>query len=185
MGRSRTDVAFLLAIASLAPSLWAQGANPLTTAVTERFNRVRIDAEESAEVMPEAKYTFRLTDAQRTFAEWIAHLATGNYSFCSVIRGEKPPEKTKQLPSLKTKAELVPALKESFAYCAEVLKTMDDQKALAPAGPNNVPPVRGMINLVSSDNEHYGNIVGYMRANNIVPPSTARAERQQKSSGKK
>ena len=161
-------------------TLHAQPANPLTAAVTERFNRIRLDLEESAEVMPEEKYSFRLTDPQRTFAEWMAHVAGGNYSFCSVIKGEKPPEKAQQLNRLTTKAQLAPALKESFAYCAEALKDMNDQKALAPAGPNNVSPVRGMINLVSSDNEHYGNIVGYLRVKKIVPPSTARAQRQQK-----
>lgn len=160
--------------------LQAQTTNPLTAAVTERFNRLRLDVEESAEVVPEGKYSFRLTDGQRAFGEWIAHIASGNYSFCAVIKGERPPERARQVPNLKTKGELVAAVKDSFAYCAESLKDMNDQKALAPAGPSQTPPVRGMINLVASGNEHYGNIVGYMRANNIVPPSTVRAQQQQK-----
>ena len=160
-------------------ALQAQSGNPLTAAVMERFNRIRLDWEESADLMPEAKYGFRLTDPQRTFGEWVGHTASGNYSFCAVIKGEKTPD-TSRLHGLKTKAELSKALKDSFAYCAAALEGMTDQKALAPAGPTNTAPVRGMINLVSSDNEHYGNIVGYLRASNLVPPSTTRAQKAQK-----
>lgn len=178
----KTAIPLLLTVVGF--HLHAQAPNPLTAIVTERFERLRLDVEESAEVMPAEKYTFRLTDGQRAFGEWVAHVIGGNYNYCSVIRGEGQPERAKAVHQLKTKAELVPAVKESFVYCADALKDMNDQKALAPAGPNRVPPVRGMVNLVSSQNEHYGNMVGYMRANNIVPPSTARAERQRKAKKK-
>ena len=164
----------------MAGSAQVQTANPLTAIVTERFNSIRMNLEDSAGLMPEEKYSFRLTPPQRTFGEWIAHTAMGNYSFCSAIKGEKPPEAAQHVHHLKTKAEISQVLKESFAYCAEALKEMTDQKALAPAGPNNVAPVRGMVALVSSDNEHYGNLVGYLRANNLTPPSTTRAEHEKK-----
>jgi len=166
--------ALALCAALFAGLLDAQTANPLTTAVTERFNRLRLDFEESADLMPAEKYGFRLTDSQRSFGEWIAHAATGNYNFCAAIRSEKAPEAVRRLAGLKTKPELSQALKESFTYCADTLKQTEDQKALA-----SQAAVRGMINLVSSGNEHYGNIVGYMRTNNLVPPSTTRAERKQ------
>ncbi len=156
---------------------WAQTANPLTTAVADRFKAIRLNFEESAELMPADKYGFRLTEAQRTFGEWIGHTAMSNYNYCSAMKGEKAPEVAQQAHHLKTKAELSRALKESFAYCAEALQGMNDQKALAPAGPNKAAPVRAMVNLVSSSNEHYGNIVGYLRANKLTPPSTARAEK--------
>ncbi|MBI3667232.1 MAG: DinB family protein [Acidobacteria bacterium] len=168
---------FILAVS--APGR-AQTANPLTAVITERFNGIRLNLEESAELMPEEKYSFRLTEPQRTFGEWIAHTAMGNYSICAEIKGEKAPEAAQHAHDLKTKTEISQALKESFAYCAEVLKGMNDQKALAPAGPNHVPPVRAMVLLVSADNEHYGNLVGYLRASNLVPPSTTRAEREKK-----
>jgi len=162
------------------PALQPQTTNPLTAIVTERFNDLRMNLEESAGLMPEDKYGFRLTEGQRTFGEWIGHTAQSCYNFCSVIRGEKPPEAAQHAHHGKTKAELSRALREALAYCSEGLKDMSDQKALAPAGANNVPPVRGMVTLVSSINSHYGNMVGYLRVNNIVPPSTARAQKQQK-----
>lgn len=157
----------------------AQPANPLTNAVMNRYKGIRQNVIESAEAMPEDGYSFRLTPAQRTFGEWIGHVAMGNYSFCGVIKGEKPPD-THHLHALTGKAELSKALAESFEYCDSALKGMDDRKALAEVtlGDKKVYPVQGMVNLVSSGNEHYGNIVGYLRGKGITPPSSARAAKK-------
>ena len=169
---------------TLAASLHAQTANPLTAIVLDRFNALRMNLEETAELMPAEKYDFKLTEPQRSFANWIGHTAGNGYNYCSIIKGERPPEAAKHAEHLKTKAELTRALKESMAYCAEALQDMNDHKALTPAGPNNVAPVRGMGLLIANLNSHYGNLVGYLRVNNIVPPSTARADRQKKSAKK-
>lgn len=160
-------------------ALLAQSANPLTDAVKARYRGIRQNLIETADVMPADAYSFKLTPAQRTFAEWIGHVAMGNFNFCSTIKGEKIPD-THALHSMTSKADLSKALRESFAYCDGALKEMTDQKALAE---NTVDgkksyPVQGMISLVSSDNEHYGNLVGYMRSKGITPPSTARANQK-------
>ena len=63
--------------------------NNITTAARERyFDVVRASIEGSAEVMPAEKYSFRLTPAQRTFAEWLVHSIERNYRDCAVLRGE-------------------------------------------------------------------------------------------------
>lgn len=170
--------AALLSLLTFALAASAQTINPLTAAVTDRFKGIRLNFEESADLMPDDKYGFRLTDAQRTFGEWIGHTAASNYNYCSTIKGEKAPEAAQHAHHLKAKAELSKALKDSFAYCAAALEQMTDQKALAASGPSNPPPVGAMVNLVSSTNEHYGNIVGYLRFNKLVPPSTARAQKK-------
>jgi hypothetical protein len=157
----------------------AQAPNPLTDAVMNRYKGIRQNLIESAEAMPEEGYGFRLTPPQRPFGEWIGHVAMGNYNFCGVIKGEKPPD-THHLHALTGKAELSKALVESFEYCDAALKGMDDRKAMAEAtvGDKKVYPVQGMVNLVSSGNEHYGNIVGYLRSKGITPPSSARAAKK-------
>ena len=66
------------------------------------------------------------------------------------------------------------ALKESFAYCAEALQNMDDQKAISSAQISNA-----FLHLVVHNNEIYGNIVGYLRVSGITPPSTAARMGQQ------
>jgi hypothetical protein len=157
---------FLLGCLALT-TLHAQ--NNLTNAAVQRyFNTIRTSLEASAEVMPAEKYSFRLTPEQRTFAEWINHSSDRNYRDCSLLRGEKAPETAKLVPSLKEKAEVMQALKDSFAYCAVALEKMDDQKA------SSSPEMSyAFLHVIVHSNEIYGNLVGYLRASGIVPPSTA------------
>lgn len=146
-----------------------QAQNNLTTTATQRyFNVVRHNLEASVDVMPADKYSFRLTPGQRTFAEWIVHSIQRNYSDCATLKSEPIPDGEKQAPSLKEKAEVSKALKDSFAYCAAALESTDDKKILSSPQTTNA-----LLHLVVHSNEIYGNIVGYLRASGIVPPSTA------------
>jgi hypothetical protein len=143
--------------------------------VLSRYHEAKENLIGSAEAMPENAYSFRLTPEQRPFGEWIGHTAAGNYFFCSAIKGAAAPD-TKYLRGLTTKAELVKALQDSFGYCDEALKGMDDRKALTEidiAGRRGYP-VQSMVSLAAALNEHYGNLVGYLRMKGIVPPSSAR-----------
>lgn len=159
---------------ALAGTLLAQ--NPLTTTATQRyFNVVRRNLESSADEMPAAKYSFRLTEGQMTFAEWLVHSIQRNYSDCAAMKGQPVPDAEKQALALKEKDEVSRALKASFAYCEEALKTMDDQKAISSPAIAN-----GLLHLVVHNNEIYGNIVGYLRVNGILPPSTAARKGQKK-----
>src|SRR5438045_8533217 len=106
--------------------------NNLTTTATQRyFDVVRRNLEASADVMPADKFSYRLTPGQMTFAEWINHSTQRNYLDCGVLRGEKSRMSEEQAALLKQKAEVAKALKESFEYCAEALKNVDDQKAVS------------------------------------------------------
>jgi uncharacterized damage-inducible protein DinB len=146
-----------------------QAENHLTATGTERyFNVVRRNLESSADVMPAEKYGFRLTDGQMTFAQWLNHSTQRNYSDCATLKGESTPAAERQAASLKEKAEVSKALKESFAYCAEALQSMTDQKAISSA-----PVSMAFLHLLAHNNEIYGNVVGYLRVSGIVPPSTA------------
>ena len=132
------------------------------------FNPVRRNLEASADVMPADKFSFRLTDGQMTFAEWLLHSAQRNYADCATLKGEKPPETTESLAPLKTKAEVSKAVKDSFAYCAAALENMTDEKAISS------PQIStAFLHIIVHNNEVYGNIVGYLRVSGIVPPSSA------------
>ncbi len=143
--------------------------NNLTTTVTQRyFNGVRKNLEAGADAMPDAKYGYRLTDGQMSFAEWLNHSTERNYSDCATVKGETAPETAKKVPGLKGKAEVSQALKDSFAYCATALEGADDQKILA-----SPQMTYALLHIVVHNNEIYGNIAGYLRSSGIVPPSTA------------
>ena len=153
-----------------------QAQNNLTTTATERyFNVIRTSLEASAEQMPADKFSFRLTPGQMTFAQWMTHSAGSNYGPCATLRGQERPEAAAKVGDLTDKAAVSQAVKDSFAYCAEALKGLDDQKVLATPQLTNA-----LLQTVVHNNEIYGNIVGYLRVSGIVPPSTARAQKGKK-----
>ena len=155
-------------------TLFAQN-NLTTTAVQRYFNPVRRSLEASADVMPAEKYSFRLTEGQMSFGEWLIHSAQRNFADCATLKGETAPMSAKQLEALKDKADVSKALKDSFAYCATVFEGLDDQKVLAS------PQLSyAFLHTVVHNNEIYGNIVGYLRVSGIVPPSTAARSNQKK-----
>jgi hypothetical protein len=158
----------VLLCVGLASVLLQAEDNLTATAIQRYFNGVRRNLEASAEVMPADKYSFRLTDGQMTFAEWLNHATQRNYSDCATLKSEATPEAEKQAANLKDKSGVSKALKDSFAYCAAALQTIDDQKVLS------TPQMSyAFLHIIVHNNEIFGNIAGYLRANGIVPPSTA------------
>jgi hypothetical protein len=160
---------------------WAGGQTPgpIMQSILPRYQVMKLNLVESAEVMPAEAYDFKLTPPQRSFAEWMEHNASMNYSMCASAAGQSaPPAK----PPEKTKAALSAALRASFDYCDGVFESMTDEKSLQPVkvGDRTLYPVNVMIGLVANWNEHYGNIVGYLRSKGITPPSTARAQKGKK-----
>ena len=150
--------------------------NHMTNTATQRyFNVVRSNLESSADLMPAEKYSYRLTPGQMTFAEWLNHATQRNYSDCAILKGEPVSELEKKAATLKEKEAVGKAMKDSFAYCAEALKGMDDQKAISSPAVSNA-----FLHLVVHNNEIYGNVVGYLRTAGIVPPSTAGREAAKK-----
>jgi uncharacterized damage-inducible protein DinB len=145
-------------------------------AIKARYDTIKRDIVDAAEAMPESEYSFRATPQVRTFAEIIGHIADSQNFFCGVAAGGNPEYGDAIEKSGGAKAALVLALKTSMATCDDAYARTDAANALAlvPAGKGDA--LRGMMLLdnVSHDNEHYGNIVTYMRLKGHVPPSTAR-----------
>jgi DinB superfamily len=158
----------MLLCLSCVPALLCAQDNLKTTVTQRYFNGVRRNLEAAAEAMPAAKYGFKLTDGQMSFAEWINHSTQRNYADCATLKGEAAPEAAKRVAGLKDKPEVSQSLKDSFAYCAAALEGIDDQKVLA-----SPQMTYALLHIVVHNNEIYGNIAGYLRSNGIVPPSTA------------
>lgn len=172
--RMRTKALFCIVCAPIVLS----AQNNLKTTVTQRyFTGIRRNLEAAAEAMPANKYAFKPTDGQMSFAEWINHSTERNYADCATLKGEAAPEAAKKVASLKEKADVSQALKDSFAYCAAAIEGIDDQKVLA-----SPQMTYALLHVVVHNNEIYGNIAVYLRVSGIVPPSTA-ARTEQK--GKK
>src|ERR1700694_887547 len=111
-----------LALSSLTATCLLAQSNPLTQAVTARYNNAKQYLTGSAQLMPEGDYSFKLSASQRPFSEWIQHTAMGNYGVCSAIGGGARPD-TSKLHDATKKEDLVAALKQSFGYCDDALKS--------------------------------------------------------------
>ena len=104
----------------------------------------------------------------------LAHIANAQYAFCSAAAGEDSPNTANLEETLTTKADIVSALDEAFAYCVGVYdRTTDARGAEMTTFFGDDMAVAGVLAFNSAHNyEHYGNLVTYMRLNGIVPPSS-------------
>jgi uncharacterized damage-inducible protein DinB len=144
---------------------------------------IRRDLAEAAQAMPANEYSFKPTAETRTFAQLVGHVINANWFFCSQAKGERPPAAAnRNHEDLTDKAALVEALNDSLAYCDDAYNrttdaTFNERIHVGPGvGMGAVDSVRGAVLMfnVAHNNEHYGNIVVYMRLKDLVPPSTAR-----------
>lgn len=156
-----------------APATVETPADPLSANNRMLYDGVKKILLRSAEKMPEEHYNFRPTDAVRTFGQIVGHVADSQYGFCANVRGEKNPSlKVEQTRT--TKAELVTALKEAFAYCTTAYEAMTDASAVEMTrSMGRAMPKLGVLAINNVHTiEHYGNLVTYMRMKDIVPPTS-------------
>jgi len=157
-------------------------AQPLSATLKGMWDGLKMNLVQSAEKMPEADYGFQPTKEVRTFGQMIAHVANSSFSYCARGKGEDNPNKEDFEKTKSTKADIVKALNDAAAYCDGVYGAMTDAAAMemVKAGQNLVPKARYLITNISHDNEHYGNLVTYLRIKGLVPPSTERAQQMRK-----
>ena len=134
----------------------------------------------AAEVMPETKYSFAPSNGEfsgvRTFAEQVKHLAAANYQLAAATLNEQPPVGTdhETAPdSVKTKAQIVDYLKGSFASLHRAASALNENNMNDPiAAKGNRTRLLMLIDAVVHSSNHYGQMVEYLRMNNIVPPTS-------------
>src|SRR3954452_17313328 len=138
---------------------------------------IRRNLAEAARTMSAAEYSFKPTPDVRSFGELVGHVANANFFFCAQAKGEKSPA-TGNYEKTADRDALVKALDESLAYCDSVYAattdtTFADSVKLAAPGPSH-QAARGAVLMFNTthNNEHYGNIVVYMRLKGHVPPSS-------------
>jgi uncharacterized damage-inducible protein DinB len=155
----------------------AAPANPVTMSEKGLYGFMSGAVIRAAEKMPEENYGFKPTPEVRSFGQLVGHEADANYNFCSLAAGETNP--AKNIEKTKTsKADLVAALKDAVAYCNKTFDGMTD------ATGSQIVKLFGTMNLArltvlslntAHTDEHYGNMVTYLRLKGIVPPTSEAA----------
>jgi len=176
---------FLLAAGTLA---LAQDSKPaVNPTVPELLNACVSTAEKefvsAAEAMPEGKYSFAPTTGEfkgvRSFSEQVKHVAATNYLFGSAILQEKSPvdiNQEKGPDAVRTKADILKFLNDSFAYLHGALSSVTQQNLVDPIknpwGDAPITRFRVALLAVGHPWDHYGQMVEYLRMNGIIPPAS-------------
>ncbi len=152
----------------------APGGNPLVAEAKSAYNQIKTNITAMADKMPAEAYDFKATPDVRTFGATIAHIADTQMRTCAGIMGE---QKSVDAASKTAKADLVAALKTSFAECDAAFDATNDSNAQMMTGGGRMQRSRlgSLIQMVVvHDNEEYGYLSVYLRLKNVVPPSSDR-----------
>jgi len=155
--------------------------DPMATWLHNAFNNNRRNIEKSAEKVPEELYGLRPGPQMevRTFGQILGHLANFNYLWCSQAKGEKNPAQGSDYEKLSSKALLLRTLNDSFTYCDAIYSSLTDASGLEIVTVTQengrqaqVPRMSLLVLNYGHNNDHYGNLVTYMRIKSIVPASS-------------
>jgi uncharacterized damage-inducible protein DinB len=160
-------------VALLAQEPQAAPANPIAASERGFYGVVSGFVVAAAEKMPEENYSFKPTPDVRSFGQLVGHVADAQYGLCSTATGD--PNPMKAIEKTKTsKADLVAALKDAVAYCNKAYAGMTDTQGSQIVKFMNFNLARLTVLSINSAHmdEHYGNMVTYLRLKGIVPPSS-------------
>ena len=149
-------------------------ANPITLSEKGLYSHVSNAAVGAAEKMPEENYSFKPSPDVRSYGQLVGHIADANYMFCSQALGETNPSKGSVEKTKTSKADLVAALKDAIAYCGKAFDSMTDTKGseMVKLFNFNVAKLTMLSLNTAHTDEHYGNMVTYLRIKGIVPPTS-------------
>ena len=185
MTTTRRRVLFLT---SLLPLLtrFGGGQNSTTKSETASVLNKHMDWMEqsfmpAAEAMPQDRFFWAPKNGEfqgvRSFAEQIVHVAKVNFALSAAILGEQP--SAEAVPSSETSSMRSAALrylKASFAYTHKALSSITEDNAKLPIKHPLFDMVTTRMGLgivaIAHPFNHYGQIVEYLRMNNIVPPAS-------------
>jgi len=173
------------AAASTPPAQQSQQSSSSVASIVDReISAIEKQIVEAAEAMPEDKFNFSPESLNipggeyqgvRTFAVQVKHVASSNYFIWSPLTGDKVPESIKDgngPPDLKSKADIIKFLKDSFALGHKAATTLTAENMLQTAGNGKSTRLHLAEFGVAHAYDHYGQMVEYLRMNGIVPPAS-------------
>jgi hypothetical protein len=162
-----------------------QSAPTLASVVDRDINAVEKQIVDVAEAMPEDKFNFSPQTLNipgsdykgvRSFAVEVKHVAASNWFIWSPLTGEKLPEGLGDdgngPANIKTKAEIITFLKDSFALGHRAASTLTTENMLQAPGNSKSTRLRLAEFGVSHAYNHYGQMIEYLRMNGIIPPAS-------------
>jgi uncharacterized damage-inducible protein DinB len=162
----------------------AQSAPTIASVVDGEISGIEKEIVAAAEAMPEDKFNFSPESLKipgseykgvRTFAGQVKHVAVANHFFWAPLTGDTVPdgwEHENAPENLKSKAEIIQFLKESFALGHKAAATLTAENILQSPGHSKSTRLFLATFGVAHAYDHYGQMVEYLRMNGIVPPAS-------------
>ncbi len=154
--------------------------------ILEWWNQIGNKLIAMAKDFPGDKYDFKVQKDERTFADNLLHVAAVDFDLVSRVAGTHiGPDFGKDIhnPSrafYKTKADVVALLEQAVAEGGRVMQEQGDaglertQSFGWEMGRHAVHNSYIWITGIEHSTEHFGQLVVYYRANNLVPPESRR-----------
>ena len=129
-----------------------------------------------ADAMPEEKFSYKSTPAQRDYGQQILHIAGGNVAYLRNFGGKAMPPAINRTAT--GKAEILKALADSFDYGTALIGEQTDQSMMQTVQTNQYlgPSSRARVIyfLLGHTWDIYGQMAVYLRLNGLVPPASQR-----------
>jgi uncharacterized damage-inducible protein DinB len=130
----------------------------------------------AAEAMPADKYNFKPTkgtfEGVRTFGQQLTHIAASQYYYFGNF-GVKGGVDSDAIDKLTKKEDIVQALRNSYAFAQQAVDTITVENAFEPLGGEHKATRAGLTaTALAHTNDHYGQMVVYLRMNGIIPPAS-------------
>ena len=148
----------------------------------DRWNDIGNKLIAMAQDFPEDKYDFKLQKDERTFAQNLLHAAALDFVLIRRVSGSNlgpdfGPGDNPTRDAFKTKADVVKFVQEAVADGARVIQQQGDaglDKTSMFFGNRLAHNSSVWTFVIEHSGEHYGQLVVYYRANNLVPPDSRR-----------
>ena len=167
-----------LLVATIAAAQGPPPQGPVGTAVALQrgYAQLKNNVTASAEKMPDADYFFKPTTDIRSYGQLWAHVADAQFGQCSGPKGVANPRQGQpSFEALTTKAEVVKAVADSFAFCDEVFASLTEasaQEMISNGRGGQTTRAAGLLGVLQHGSEMYGIGTVYLRLKGQVPPST-------------
>ena len=177
----------LTASAASAQGPAQQGPVSLSLSLQRSYASIKTNLMLAAEKLPEADYGFKPSSMAevRTYGQLFGHVANAQFNACSAARAVPNPNMGVNNEQKTVRAEIIKALADSFAFCDPAFAALTEANGaeIMTQGRGQVARSAILAGLIAHSNEMYGTAGVYMRAKNVVPPSTEGNQQPQRGAG--
>jgi hypothetical protein len=174
MKRVVTVFAIAAAIVAVAANRPAAQAPSIQAELLKDLTNQKDQMGKIADAMPEDKFGFKSTPAQRSYGEQIMHVAGANVMLFKALGSKATPPTMN--PKATAKAEILKALADSYDFGIAAVKEQTDQTMMqavqGPAFLGSSTRTRVTYFVLNHAMDIYGQMAVYLRLNGIVPPAS-------------